>query len=270
MSFSRLRMIVFDWAGTTVDFGCFAPVAAFREAFADADVPVGLEDIRAFMGMDKKDHVRAMLRTEAVAALWTEAHGTAPGEDAVEALYTAFESKILASLEDYAEPLAGVPEMVSQLRDDGLTIGSTTGYTRRMMDVVAPVAAAAGYAPDCIVASDEVAAGRPEPYMIWKNALELAVPKLDAIVKVGDTVADIREGRSAGAWSVGVIEGGSAWGLTAAETAALGIVEHRSRSAAVRHEFLGAGAHHVIDRMDELPGLLRIIEGLLGAGHRPG
>ncbi|MFN8371304.1 MAG: hypothetical protein U0694_00280 [Anaerolineae bacterium] len=29
-----LQAVIFDWAGTTVDYGCFAPVAVFIEVFA--------------------------------------------------------------------------------------------------------------------------------------------------------------------------------------------------------------------------------------------
>ena len=34
MAYPPIQLVVFDWAGTTVDHGCFAPVAAFIESFA--------------------------------------------------------------------------------------------------------------------------------------------------------------------------------------------------------------------------------------------
>ena len=34
-----IQAVIFDWAGTTVDYGCFAPVQAFQEAFAHHGVP---------------------------------------------------------------------------------------------------------------------------------------------------------------------------------------------------------------------------------------
>lgn len=36
----------------------------------------------------------------------------------------------------------------------------------------------------------------------------VGVPSVQAVVKVGDTVSDIREGRNAGVRSLGVLEGG--------------------------------------------------------------
>ena len=53
--------VIFDWAGTTVDYGCFAPVQAFMEAFAHYGVPVTAEETRKPMGMLKRDHIRTML-----------------------------------------------------------------------------------------------------------------------------------------------------------------------------------------------------------------
>jgi len=67
-----IRAVIFDWAGTTVDYGCFAPVQAFQEAFAHHGVPVTLEETRKPMGMLKRDHIRTMLRMERIARAWEE------------------------------------------------------------------------------------------------------------------------------------------------------------------------------------------------------
>lgn len=61
-----------------------------------------------------------------------------------------------------------------------------------MMDVVRPGAAAKGYVVDNLVTPDDVPAGRPAPYMIYKNMIDLAIPSVDNVVKVGDTIADIK------------------------------------------------------------------------------
>ena len=100
------------------------------------------------------------------------------------------------------------------MRVQGIKIGSTTGYTRAMMDVVLPAAAARGYVVDNCVTSDGLPTGRPAPYMIYKNMTELAVPSVDCVVKVGDTIADIKEGVNAKVWTVGVVPGSNELGLT--------------------------------------------------------
>ena len=37
---ARIEAVIFDWAGTTVDFGSLSPVGAFMEAFRRAGVEV--------------------------------------------------------------------------------------------------------------------------------------------------------------------------------------------------------------------------------------
>lgn len=32
---NRIKGVIFDWAGTTVDFGCTSPVSAFMKHFAE-------------------------------------------------------------------------------------------------------------------------------------------------------------------------------------------------------------------------------------------
>ncbi|PJO45375.1 phosphonoacetaldehyde hydrolase, partial [Lysinibacillus xylanilyticus] len=38
----KVKGVIFDWAGTTVDFGCFAPVNVFLTVFEDAGIEVTL------------------------------------------------------------------------------------------------------------------------------------------------------------------------------------------------------------------------------------
>lgn len=58
---NHIECVVFDWAGTTVDFGSLSPVSAFREAFRAYGVEVTEAETRAPMGMLKIDHIRTML-----------------------------------------------------------------------------------------------------------------------------------------------------------------------------------------------------------------
>ena len=101
--------------------------------------------------------------------------------------------------------LTGAVDAVNVLQKDwGLKIGSTTGFTTPMVDILKKIAAENGYEPDCYVAADEVPQARPFPYMVWLNAIRLDVNPISAIVKVDDTKDGVREGTSAGCWSVGL------------------------------------------------------------------
>lgn len=255
-----IEAVIFDWAGTAVDYGCFAPVQAFREAFAHYDVPVTMEETRKPMGMLKRDHIRTMMKMERVAAEWKRVHGREATEEDVEAVYAQFEPKLFSILENYSSPKPFVLETVDTLRKMGIKIGSSTGYTDAMMDIVVKGAAKEGYSPDFWISPDGVGGkGRPYPYMIFENMKVLGVSSVKNVVKVGDTVSDIREGVSAGVWSVGVIEGSSELGLTQEEFEQMPPEQKEKECCRVEQVFRKAGADFVIDNLSQLPALIRML-----------
>src|SRR5699024_12829144 len=104
-------------------------------------------------------------------------------------------------------------ETVENLKRQGLKIGSTSGYTQKMMGVVVPEAAKKCYSPDFYITPDGTnGLGRPYPYMIYRNMEALKLTAARKVVKVGDTIPDIEEATNAGVWSVGVIIGSSEMG----------------------------------------------------------
>ena len=160
----------------------------------------------------------------------------------------------MRSLEQYAAPKPGVVETVTKLREMGLKIGSTTGYTDAMMAVVTENAAKQGYAPDAWFSPDSVdGLGRPNPYMIFANMQKFQVPSVQVVVKVGDTVSDIQEGRNAGVRSLGVLEGSSVMGMTQAAYEALSAEKKQAALDRARQVFLEAGADDVQLNIEQLP-----------------
>jgi phosphonoacetaldehyde hydrolase len=190
-------------------------------------------------------------------------HKRAWNETDVTNLNRASERFLFATLTDYTDPIPHVVNTVFMLQQKGIRIGSTTGYTRAMMDVVEPAARAKGYFPDCCVTPDGLPQGRPAPFMIYKNMIQLNVQDTDCIVKVGDTMEDIREGRNAKVWTVGVVAGSSELGLTEAEVNEMPETELNMKIDAVRRKMKEAGAHFVINTMAELPQLIEHINTLL-------
>ena len=165
-----IEAVVFDWAGTTVDYGCFAPVQAFMGAFAHFGIEVTMEETRNPMGMLKIEHIRTMLQMERIAKLWADKYGRSANDEDVRAIYEQFEPKLFSILHRYSSPKPFVLDAVAELRRMGMKIGSTTGYTDKMMDIVIPEAAKQGYSPDCCFSPDSVGGkGRPYPYMVFCN-----------------------------------------------------------------------------------------------------
>ena len=260
----RFRAAIFDWAGTTVDFGSFAPMGAFVRAFERFGITATIEQARGPMGAPKRDHVRAMLAEPEIARQWKDRFGSAPDEDSVTEVYQVFVPLNETVAGEYATLVPGCREAIGELRAMGLKIGSTTGYTRSIMAHVLPVAAAQGYAPDNLVCADDVPEGRPGPLGIYKCMLDLVVYPPQAIVKIDDTAPGIGEGVSAGCLTVGVALSGNAVGLSPEE---LGTKTPEEVNALREHAsavLRAAGADHIIDTVADLPALLKRLEAEAG------
>ena len=208
-----LKAILLDWAGTTMDYGCYAPAVVFIEVFKRKGVEISIEEARAPMGAHKKVHIRAISKIEVVAQRWEQVHGRRPDENDVEEMFQDFIPLQLACLADYADLIPGTLEAVADFRRRCLKIGSTTGYLNEMVEVLLEEARKRGYVPDSTVCAAQVPAGRPHPWMCLQNAMNLQIYPMEAFVKVGDTLPDIGEGLNAGMWTIGLARTGNEMGL---------------------------------------------------------
>ena len=257
-----IKTIILDWAGTTIDFGSFAPVDAFMSAFKAFGIDPTADETRAPMGLAKRTHVAIMLSGERLAAEWVAKYGKPHTEADIDAVYEKFEPALFSVLKNYATPLPNVLDVVAQIREIGIKIGSTTGYTRQMMDIVAPLAKENGYAPDYLVCPEDVdGKGRPYPYMIWRNLEELGCANISEVLKIGDTEADMQEGKAAGCLSVGIVIGSSVLGLSESELASLPQSRKDELFATARQRYFASGANFVIDSIAEIPKLITTIGG---------
>jgi phosphonoacetaldehyde hydrolase len=266
---TRLEAVIFDWAGTTVDWGSLAPVRALTSLFAHRGIQVSDSDVRQDMGLFKKDHIRRILSFPHVNAAWHKMKGREPNEDDVETIFAEFMGVQMEILEEHSQLIAGVAPLSQTLRTRGLKLGSTTGYTRPMLELLLARAKEQGYHPDLSLCPDDVVAGRPYPWMCLRLALSFRLSSTVAAVKIGDTVSDIQEGLNAGMWTVGVTATGNEVGLTEFQLAALSTRERDCRLDQASSKLKAAGAHYVIESVAHLEPLLEQIDQRLRAGQRP-
>lgn len=264
----QVKAVVLDWAGTAVDYGSFAPTAVFLRLFESRGVKITAADARSGMGLMKKDHLRTILARPVVAAAWESVQGGPATDEDVDELFNDFVPMQLSVLREYADPIPGLLDAIKDLHAHGIKVGSTTGYIRSMMDVLAPEASTKGYDPDCIVCPDDVPAGRPFPWMCYQNAIEMDVYPMQAMVKVGDTFPDIEEGLNAGMWTVGISLTGNLLGMSEAEVAALEPEKRQDACNKIERQLYQAGAHIVIDGIWDLPDALSKIEHWISIGKR--
>ena len=268
---AQLEAVIFDWAGTMVDFGSFAPTQIFVDAFAQAyGFELSLEEARRPMGLGKWQHIEALGQDPEVSARWLAQRGSPMSQDDVRHIYETFIPLQVERVGAHSDLIPGALALVQALRRQGLKIGSTTGYPREVMERLMVLAADKGYSPDCTVCADDLPAGaRPGPWMALACVQALRIGSVAHCVKVDDTVPGIAEGVNAGMWTVGLTLSGSPAGWTLAEYQAATDEERQAVRDRVGHEFEAAGAHFVIDTVADLPGVLASIEKRLAVGLRP-
>jgi phosphonoacetaldehyde hydrolase len=266
----RIKAVILDWAGTVVDHGSRAPMGAFVRAFAQFGVTITIDDARGPMGMAKRDHIRMVGLTPSVAANWQAAHGRVMSEADIDAVMAVFEPMNVASVAAHADFIPGALEALAELRGRGLRIAATTGYTRPILDVLAPIAAAGGYTPEFTICAGDLPAGRPSPLMMWHAMARLGIWPARHVVKVDDTPPGIGEGAAAGTWTVGLALSGNIAGLSAEELAAASAADKAAIRLKAQAELYAAGADAVIDSLADLPGCIATLEARMAAGARPG
>jgi len=254
----RFDLVIFDWAGTMVDFGCVAPVRALIDAFAQEGVSIDSVSARRDMGRSKIDHVRSLLSYPEVATAWRAQHGRSADERDIKSLMTRLGPLMRDHAARASTLIPGARETLERLRQQGVRVASSTGYTREMMQPVLARAADQGYTPEHLVCSGETPVGRPAPLMIYKACAELGVWPLSRVVKVDDAEVGIAEGKAAGAFTVGVASG-NALGLPlevleAASTQPALIPDANLKAA--RAALRAAGADLVLDSVADLVPLL--------------
>lgn len=265
----RLEAVIFDWAGTTVDFGSLAPVKAITRLFSTRGIQLSDADARRDMGLFKKDHIRRILASSDVESAWRKQRGSPPSEKDLEVMFADYLRLQMEILEEHSQLICGAAKIAQRLRDKGLKLGSTTGYTRPMLEVLVARAAQGDYCPDLSFCPDDVGGGRPLPWMCLRIALDFHLTSTAAALKVGDTASDIEEGLNAGMWTLGVAATGNEVGLSVDEFLALPPDDRGRRVDRARSNLKAAGAHYVVDSIADMEPIVEVISRRVAAGERP-
>ena len=265
----KLKAVMLDWAGTTMDFGCMAPAVVFIKVFAKAGVPISMAEARQPMGAHKKVHIQRITEIPTVRERWIETHGKEPAGADVDAMFADFVPMQEACLSDYSELIPGTLEVIAECRQRGYKIGSTSGYLPGMLAINQADAKKQGYEPDYTCGAGDVPAGRPYPFMVLKNMIELEVSPVEAVVKVDDTLTGIEEGINAGSWGIGLAISGNEVGVPLDEWNAFSAEVKQAHRERIYPTMYQRGAHYVVDSIAELMPCLDDIEARLARGEKP-
>jgi len=266
----NVKAVILDWAGTSVDYGCLGPAKVFVEVFKKWNIGLTVDQARKPMGLAKRDHTKVLLEMPEISKQWEALYGNIPGEKDVDNVYGQLEPAMAEILKDFATPIPGTPEFLKEMKKRGIKVGSSTGYVAGMMEKLIPESARQGFVPDCIVSSSEVPLGRPYPYMCYLNAIKLQVFPFHKMIKIGDTIADIKEGSNAGMWTIGLTKSGNEVGLSLEETEKCGPAQLKKLIGNAATKLKAAGADYVVEGIWDCLPVLEAISKRISAGELPG
>jgi len=199
-----IELVVFDMAGTTVSEGG-AVYQCLRDTLEANGLEIPANSMLEIKGMDKYEALRILIERSAMR------DQLLPGLDAIH------EDFVERMIEFYrADPevgeTPGASETFRRLRQAGVKVALNTGFSR---DIAQTLIDRLNWERDELidasVTSDEVERGRPHPDMIQLLMLRLDVADPGRVAKVGDTPADLLEGKNAGCGLiVGVTQGSCA------------------------------------------------------------
>lgn len=265
----KVNAAIFDWAGTTVDFGSVAPISAFKKLFKQEGIICSDAECRAPMGSEKREHIKQMLEMPAIAEQWLEAHNRQADEQDIERLYHDFVPIQLEAIRANSKLIPGCLETMRHLKEQAIQIGSNTGYNEEMYNLVAEGAQVQGFKPAVNVCATQVSKGRPYPYMAQAVMEKLGVLDAATCVKIDDTETGLEEGLHAGMWTVGVAISGNAVGLTQQQWEALS-EDDQNKARTIAYAKLGkVNPHFIIDSIADLPRIIQNINTKLAIGERP-
>lgn len=186
---NKFDLVIFDLIGTTVrdsvHGGESVVVDSFLKAFSDYGYNVGQEKIVSERGKSKKEAVAHILLSNNLPLHHNEK------------IYQQFIDSLKKSIKGFSE-MEGASELFEWLKKRGIKIAVGSGLP---MDVIKEVFAQMNWRYsdfDYIGSSEELGKGRPDPVMIFDAMDKLSIKDKRDVLKVGDTVADIGEGKNAG------------------------------------------------------------------------
>jgi phosphonoacetaldehyde hydrolase len=264
-----VRLVVADMAGTLTDFGSSAPAAAFVELFRRHDITATDAEARVPMGLQKRDHVETMLNMPTITSQWETIKGKPWTEADLDALYNEFIPIQVSVLPTYNQLIPGIREAVATIQSRGIAVAGTTGYNKEMMNIVVAGVAEQGVEMDAAVCAEDVANGRPAPWMIFRAMEATQTSPPSTVVKIGDTLPDIEAGVRAGAWSIGVTDTGNMAGCDKPSWEALSEANQKAIREKATTEMNDVGAHYVLPSVADLPALIDEIDQRILAGEKP-
>jgi phosphonatase-like hydrolase len=193
---NSVELVIFDLTGTTVEDRGEVP-DAFTRALASHGISVSPSELRGVRGASKRQAILHFIPAS-------------PQQMAgAESVYATFREHLAQRYQsDGVRPVAGADATFMTLRERGIRIAANTGFDRETTAMLLDALGWGGGFFDAVVCGDDVAQGRPAPYLIFRAMEAAGACNIHKVANVGDTALDLLAGYHAGVkWNVGVLSG---------------------------------------------------------------
>ncbi len=254
----KVEAVIFDWDGTMVDYGGFAPTDALARVLKTYGVTLPGERMRLSVERCTIEGIDSVMQEADVNKAWKKKYERRPDRKCLEEIFESVQTQLRTSVKNMTEPLPYVLDTIEILRKKGIKIGATTNYTPETIKGLQSAAKKNGLQPDYSACTE--GNRRPYPYMIFENIKHLGIQAVENVIKIGDTVLDVKEGKNAGVFTIGVVEGSAEMGISKANYEVLPAEKRYELSRKVEGKFKKAGADLVVTNLRELPDAIRLIQ----------
>lgn len=202
---SRFRAVIFDLGGTLVDKYSMTPLLSFQRVLQNHNLVCSHQTIIKDMGKEKREHISELLRTRENTERWLFRYGRKPQSSDCDKLFEEFTEIQREQTHHHLQILPETLESLRHLRDSGIKIGVTTGFSKELMDIVRDKLSDEHIPVDEWVSSTCLdLPGRPAPHMIYELMRRFQITNPRSILKVDDTNVGLLEGKNAGCLTMGV------------------------------------------------------------------
>ncbi len=200
---SKVSMVMFDLAGTTINDGT-AVADCLYQAAVEFKLPVEYNEILTRIGTNKIHLYQFLIARAQGKQIAMEDFEKIKDPESHEMALEVFKRYSQIMIDFYrneVKPMPGAEETFEWCHQHGIKVATDTGFHRDVNDALmqglgwikrglVDVAVDVQHIPGDI--------GRPAPYMLFHAMRELNVQSVHEVIKVGDTPADMLEGRNAG------------------------------------------------------------------------
>ena len=186
----KIKMVVFDMAGTTVDEDNVV-YKTLQEAIVKHSISVTLDEVLSYgAGKEKLQAIMDILNQTN--------HPASPG--IVKEIYNYFINQLAINYNTLEiKALPNVERVFKELIERNIKVVLNTGYNRETAEsLIDKLGWKSSVDFDLLVTASDVKQNRPQPDMILFAMEELNINDPSSVIKIGDSAIDILEGKNAG------------------------------------------------------------------------